>query len=83
MFVVHWAAKRKKSFDYFTNTFLEFASNVQVSERDYDIMLRLARALTGLDLNFRIATPQLLHFFKEKVGIVRTITLDQFPVSLR
>lgn len=34
------------------NTFLEFASNVQVSERDYDIMLRLARALTGLDLMY-------------------------------
>lgn len=46
----HWAAKRKKSFDYFTNTFLEFAGNVQGSERDYDLMLRLARALTGLDL---------------------------------
>lgn len=46
----NWAAKRKKSFDYFTNTFLVFASSVQAFERDYDIMLRLARALTGLDL---------------------------------
>lgn len=45
-----WAAKRQKSFDYFTNAFLEFAGGVESSERDYEIMLRLAKTITGLEL---------------------------------
>lgn len=45
-----WSSKRQKSFDYYTNAFLEFASGVQSSERDYDIITRLAKTVTGLEL---------------------------------
>lgn len=47
-----WQAKRQKSFDYYTNSFLEFASHVNVQECDYDIVLRLAKAITGLELTY-------------------------------
>ena len=49
-YVDKWCSKRQKSFDYYTNAFLEFASGVQPSERDYDIIARLAKTMTGLDL---------------------------------
>lgn len=45
-----WLVKRQKSFDYYTNAFLEFASGVQTTERDYDVIARLAKTLTGLEL---------------------------------
>ena len=45
-----WLSKRQKSFDYYTNAFLEFASSVQSAERDYDIIVRLAKTVTGLEL---------------------------------
>lgn len=45
-----WAAKRQKSFDYYTNSFLEFAGGVHSSERDYEIIQRLAKTVTGLEL---------------------------------
>ena len=45
-----WFSKRQKSFDYYTNAFLEFASGVQSTERDYDIITRLAKTVTGLEL---------------------------------
>ena len=46
----NWAHKRQKSFDYYTNAFLEFTSRVQVGESDYDLILRLSKALTGFEL---------------------------------
>ena len=48
----NWAAKRQKSFDYYTNAFLEFSSGVQASERDYEVILRLAKIITGLELMY-------------------------------
>lgn len=45
-----WISKRQKSFDYYTNAFLEFASGVKSLERDYDIIARLAKTVTGLEL---------------------------------
>ena len=46
----NWAAKRQKSFDYYTNAFLEFSSGVQASERDCEVIARLAKIVTGLEL---------------------------------
>lgn len=46
----NWVHKRQKSFDYYTNAFLEFASRVQVGESDFDLVLRLSKALTGFEL---------------------------------
>lgn len=45
-----WKAKRKKSFDYYTNAFLDFASKVTPEDSDYDIVLKLSKVLTGFEL---------------------------------
>ena len=45
-----WLSKRQKSFDYFTNAFLEFASKVKLEDSDYDIVLRLSKSMTGFEL---------------------------------
>ncbi len=45
-----WKAKRSKSFDYYTNAFLDLASKVTRNESDYDIVLKLSKALTGFEL---------------------------------
>ena len=47
-----WSAKRKKSFDYYTNAFLEIAGAVTPDDSDYQITLRLAKAITGLELTY-------------------------------
>lgn len=45
-----WKAKRNKPFDYYTNAFLDFASKVRVKDSDYDLILKLSKALTGIEL---------------------------------
>ncbi len=46
----NWIHKRQKSFDYYTNAFLEFASRIQEDEADFDLVLKLSKALTGFEL---------------------------------
>ena len=45
-----WKAKRSKSFDYYTNSFLELVSKVNANESDYDIVLKMSKSLTGFEL---------------------------------
>lgn len=45
-----WEAKRKKSFDYYTNAFLELASKVTAADDDYAIILNISKVLTGFEL---------------------------------
>ena len=45
-----WQMKRGKSFDYYTNTFLDFAGKVQRSDSDFDLVMKLSKALTGFEL---------------------------------
>ena len=45
-----WKAKRNKSFDYYTNAFLDLAGKVQQIDADHDLILRLSKALTGFEL---------------------------------
>lgn len=45
-----WEAKRKKSFDYYTNAFLELASKVTATDDDYAIILNISKVLTGFEL---------------------------------
>lgn len=45
-----WKAKKTKSFDYYTNTFLELAARISNEETDYEIVLKLSKALTGFEL---------------------------------
>ena len=46
----NWEAKRKKSFDYYTNAFLELASKVTSADDDYVIILNISKVLTGFEL---------------------------------
>ena len=45
-----WKAKRNKSFDYYTNAFLDFAGKVANTDADYELVLKLSKALTGFEL---------------------------------
>ena len=45
-----WKAKRSKSFDYYSNAFLDCVSKVTTSDSDYDLILKLSKALTGFEL---------------------------------
>lgn len=45
-----WEAKRNKSFDYYTNAFLDFSSKVSHEEADFDLIMKLSKALTGFEL---------------------------------
>ena len=46
----NWEAKRKKSFDYYTNAFLELASKITSEDDDYTIILNISKVLTGFEL---------------------------------
>ena len=45
-----WKAKRAKSFDYYTNSFLDFASKIREDEEDFSIISKLSKSLTGFEL---------------------------------
>ena len=47
-----WERKRQKSFDYYTNAFLDLASGVAKDEPDYQVIGKLSKALTGLELSY-------------------------------
>ena len=47
-----WAKKRQKSFDYYTNAFLELCSGIEQEDSDYQIVSKLSKALTGLELSY-------------------------------
>lgn len=45
-----WKVKRAKSFDYYTNSFLDFASKIQNKEDDFSVVSKLSKSLTGFEL---------------------------------
>lgn len=47
-----WKGKRQKSFDYYTNAFLEYVSNIDIQASDYQIISSLSKILSGLELEF-------------------------------
>ena len=47
-----WEAKRKKSFDYYTNGFLEYVSKIDDASSDTSIVAYLAKTLTGIELSY-------------------------------
>lgn len=47
-----WEKKRQKSFDYYTNAFLELASGVANGDSDSQVVGMLSKALTGLELSY-------------------------------
>lgn len=45
-----WKLKRSKSFDYYTNAFLDFSGKVKPEDTDNDLVMKLSKALTGFEL---------------------------------
>ena len=47
-----WEKKSQKSFDYYTNAFLDIARNAKKNDSDFKIVTALSKALTGLELSY-------------------------------
>lgn len=47
-----WKAKRIKSFDYYTNSFLEFVEKIDSSFEDFYIVKKLAKMLSGIEISY-------------------------------
>lgn len=45
-----WQFKRSKSFDYYTNAFLDLAGKTEKEEDDFSVVLKFSKALTGFEL---------------------------------
>lgn len=73
-----WQAKRGKSFDYYTNSFLDFAGKVQGRESDFDLVMRLSKALTGIELLYWNDTHK--SEFVDKLTEIKA-KLDAYKVS--
>lgn len=52
IYSAEWGAKRQKSFDYYTNAFLEYIGTVCDNNSDDEIISRLSKILTGIDLSY-------------------------------
>lgn len=48
----NWATKRQKAFDYYTNAFLDYVANMDLDSSDQDIISKLAKSLTGIELTY-------------------------------
>lgn len=73
-----WKSKRNKSFDYYTNAFLEFAGTVTEKDSDHELILRLSKALTGFELLYWNDSHK-AEFMSRLVGI--KTKLDSYVVS--
>ena len=73
-----WQAKRGKSFDYYTNAFLDFAGKIQGSDSDFDLVMRLSKALTGFELLYWNDTHK--SEFVDKLSDIKA-KLDAYTVS--
>lgn len=47
-----WSGKRQKVFDYYTNIFLDYVANISLDNSDQDIILKLAKLITGIELTY-------------------------------
>lgn len=73
-----WQAKRGKSFDYYTNSFLDFAGKVQGREADFELVMRLSKGLTGIELLYWNDTHK--SEFVDKLTEIK-VKLDAYKVS--
>lgn len=47
-----WSLKRQKSFDYYTNAFLEYVSGINAATSEEEIVAKLSKTLTGIELSY-------------------------------
>lgn len=52
MYSSEWRAKRNKSFDYYTNAFLDFVAKIPSDDESYRLIVDLSRTITGLELQY-------------------------------
>lgn len=67
-----WSSKRNKSFDYYTNALLELVSKIQGNESDYDVVIKLSKALTGFELLYWNDS-HILEFSERLLTIINTL----------
>ncbi len=48
----NWSFKRQKAFDYYTNAFMEYISNIVLDSSDQEIISKLAKSLMGIELAY-------------------------------
>lgn len=70
-----WKEKRKKAFDYYTNAFLSQVESLTGSEDDRSIISRLAKELTGLEMDYW--NDLTIEEFARKINDVKK-TLDDY-----
>lgn len=74
-----WKEKRKKAFDYYTNAFLSLIESLNGTEDDHSIIARLAKDITGLELEYWNDTTT--EEFAHKIEDVKK-TLDDYDPSV-
>ena len=78
LYETEWESKRNKSFDYYTNALLEFISKIDGNESDYEIILKLSKALTGFELLYW-SDSHFLEFSERLIAIKEK--LDSYKVK--
>lgn len=73
-----WKGKRKKAFDYYTNAFLTLAESLTGTEDDLSIISKLAKDLTGLELDYW--NDNTTEEFNHRISDVKK-TLDDYDPS--
>ena len=73
-----WESKRKKSFDYYTNAFLELVSKVTESDEDFKIILNISKVLAGFELVYWNDSHK--NEFVARLNEIKT-KLDSYEVS--
>ncbi|MEG0693704.1 MAG: hypothetical protein RR444_11575, partial [Oscillospiraceae bacterium] len=52
LFQTRWKDKRKKSFDYYTNMWLDLSARIEPSTTDVEIVLETAKLMTGFEIDY-------------------------------
>ena len=51
-YATEWESKRIKSFDYYTNAFLDYVGKLKEDCPDYHLLCQLAKLLSGIDISY-------------------------------
>lgn len=73
-----WQLKRQKSFDYYTNAFLEYVSTISPDVSEEEIMTRLSKSLTGIELAYW--SDKHVNEFEERLKEIKK-KIDAYVVS--
>ncbi len=76
-----WASKSNKTFDFYTNQFISYVGKLSSNVTDYDVICRLAKIFTGLELDYW--SDESFEEFKKqfKSTISKIESYDPFDIS--